>query len=44
MDKGLIISFCLATLWWFVAQTIEMKPVWQYIGSGLIGFLVGLLF
>jgi hypothetical protein len=43
MSKGLIITACLVTLWWFIAQTIEMKPVWQYIGSGLIGLLVGLL-
>ena len=27
----------------FVAQTIGMKTLWQYIGSGLIGLLVGLL-
>ena len=43
MSKGLIITACLVTLWWFVAQTIGMKPLWQYIGSGLIGLLVGLL-
>ena len=43
MSKGLIITVCLVTLWLFLAQTIGMKPLWQYIGSGLIGLLVGLL-
>ena len=43
MSKGLTTTACLVTLWWFVAQTIGMKPLWQYIGSGLIGLLVGLL-
>lgn len=43
MNKGLIITACLVTLWWFIAQTIGMKSLWQYVGSGLIGLLVGLL-
>lgn len=41
--KDIIIVACLVTLWWFFTQTIGMKPSWQYIGAGLIGFFVGVL-